>query len=244
MDIISRIKQKKELSGIPDSIVKVALDKRMPKKDLKENDLKLIIKEVRSDLRRQTGMFEVSLKTKKNANLDNIRSLLRSHSSTKERLEFYPNLRKIISGLNVRSILDIGCGINPIAIASRDYLYYASDINNDSLSIVSSFFEKEKISGKVSNADISDKLHKFPEADLILIFKVLDLIENKVNLTEHLLKSLKFNYLLISFPTITLSGKPMNHKRRYWLERILSKQDYNFSTFSSKNELFYLVSKQ
>ncbi len=247
-DLIAEIKKKKELRGIADFIVKEALSNylrkhKIPQLTLNEQDKKLIIKEIRAELRNLVGRFQKSQKAKaKLLESNNITELLKTHSSTAERITSYPELKKIIKQLSPNSILDIGCGLNPIALAEKDTKYFASDINKEDLEIVRQYFRKNKITGKVFIYDIRSSPKKLPKADLCLILKVLDIIKNKIHLAK-LLKEIPCQRILISFSTKKLSGKPMSSPRRMWFERELSKLKFPFKKFASENEDFYLIEK-
>lgn len=248
--IISEIKKKRELSGIDDSVVGEAIKEYLFRHNFSDvsssKTLKIVVKDIRAQLRRCSGRFQASsAKRIKLLKEDNLKGLLESHSSSKERLEAYPRIKEIISNLNVHSILDLGCGLNPLALASPGIFYYASDIKSDELEIVRAFFEKHQIPGKVFVHDIRKINEPLPQADLVLLLKVLDVVEHRRHkLSEEILKSLNCKYLLISFPTKTLSGKPMNHPQRGWIERLLSRLGYTFKYFFTKNEAFYLVKKR
>ena len=248
--LISKIKEKKELSGLANSIIEEELKKYFGNKatlDLtKEKDKKEIIKAIRAKLRKLTGRFQHSSKERLSlVKQKDIESLLKTHSSTKERLDFYPVLKEIISSLNVSSILDLGCGLNPLALASSSQRYYASDIKEDELAIIKEYFTENKINGRVFIHDLRDFSTRLPKADLCLLFKVLDVLETKGHkLSEKLINSLDCNYLIISFPTKTLSGKPMNHPQRGWIELLLSRIGFTLVSFKSTNEIFYLASKK
>src|SRR3989344_7409937 len=120
-NLVEKIRQKKELSGIAESLVMDNLRDYLNKnkialENLTENQLKLVVKDVRSSLREKVGRFQASIKDRqKLLEKGDMGSLLKTHSSTKERFDFYPELREIISKLKVKSILDLGCGINPLA---------------------------------------------------------------------------------------------------------------------------------
>src|SRR3989338_3029113 len=139
-NLIEKIKQKKELSGISSEAVQTSLDKVLSKyrinlEKLKKADEKIIIKEVRADLRRMSGMFQLIPSKKENLS-SSFEELLKSHSSTSERLSFYQTLKKLIKDLNINSILELGCGLNPLALADKDLIYHASDINEKELEII------------------------------------------------------------------------------------------------------------
>ncbi len=248
--LIIKIKQRKELAGLANSYVLEFLENYVKKnkisiENLKDSEAKIIIKEVRGQLRKVTGRFQKSIK-KRIQLLENneITKLLKTHSSTSERLEFYPVLKNIIEKLNIKSILDLGCGLNPLAIADKNKIYYASDIKEDDLFIVEKFFKKNKIQGKTFIYDLKNIANDLPKVDLCILFKILDILEkNTFDLTKKIISNLDCKYLLISFATKTLSGKFMRHPRRKWFESILKNLNLEYEVINSDNEIFYLIKK-
>lgn len=253
--IISQIKEKKELSGISDGVVERCLRDYLQKNKislevLSEKEKKFIIKEIRSILRNYVGRFQKTLRKKSSLVVEkNYLSLLRTHSSTEERIQFYPKLIEIIKQMRPKSILDLGCGLNPIALASnfKKTKYFASEINELDLALVQKFFEQEKISGETFVYDLKNAEINLPKTDLCLIFKVLDVIDpsgkKRGTVTRNLLAKINSKTILVSFSTKKLSGKRMNHMEREWFERILYREKYFFKKFYSDNELFYLIKK-
>ena len=248
--IISKIKEKRELSGITDEIIINLLDDYVRKNKINvlkiaSSEFKLIIKDIRKDLRNYVGRFQISLKKREALLEENkIDELLSTHSSTKERMQIYPKIKSIILKLGIFSILDLGSGLNPIALADAKTRYYACDINQDDLSLVVLFFKKNKINGEVFVCDLKNYKHKFPKVDLCIIFKVLDILgEGYYETAEKIIKEVECKYFLISFSTKTLSGKPMRVPRRRWFENILLKLNYPFEIIETENEIFYLVTK-
>ena len=150
--LVAQIKDKRELRSLPDPLVEKTLKDYLAKNKLKlpkaEKEIKLIIKEVRAELRRYTGQYTLKSNIKNINELlssNNIEDLLKEHRSTKERIQDYPMIKQIINNLNPKSILDLGCGINPIAIAKKAVRYHAYDINDNDLEIVRQFFKKNGI---------------------------------------------------------------------------------------------------
>lgn len=251
-DLIKKIKDKPELRGIDDSVIKDSLEKNLKVynitlENLSSADARVLIKIIRSDLRTLAGRFRKSIKSRAGLlDSSNINELLMTHTSTSERMEFYPKLNDLLRELKIKSILDLGCGLNPIALAKSEIKYYASDINKEELSLIEIFFKKNKISGKVFICDLrKDDSFSLPKADICLLFKVLDIIEKKSHkLAENIILKSPCKYLLISFATKKLSGKPMNFPERRWLELLINRLGYSYKTFSSNNEIFYLVDKK
>lgn len=247
-DLISIIKQKKELSDISSFVISDITNKYLKKhkinlEALKQKEIKLIIKEIRAELRLYSGRFQKNTKDKELLLKQNkIIELLETHVSTAERLDFYPKLKEIINSLDIKSILDLASGLNPLALASSNIEYYAVDIKESEISLINKFFKKNKIRGKAIIGDIR-ALDNLPKADLCILFKILDIFEDSYELTKKFLERIDCKYFLISFSTITLSGKRMKMSRRLWLENILGRISYAFKIFSSQNEIFYLIEK-
>lgn len=246
-DLVMQIKKKKELSGLDNSIILDLIENYSKKHKislefLSKSQKKLIVKLIRAELRNYSGRFQSPLKTRSGNN--SFQNLLKSNSSTKERLSYYPEISSLIKKLNVKSILDLGCGINPLALAKPGIIYCAADIRNDNLELVEKFFRSEGVKGRTFIYDLRKIDDSLPSADLCILFKVLDVLEKKGHkLAEKIVKTLKCRYLLISFPTKTLSGKPMNHPQRGWIEKMLSRLNYEFALIKKPNEIFYLVKK-
>jgi len=227
-ELIAQIKSKKELKGIPDEYIAENLKKFLPDgKKISKKDEKIILKTIRRELRKMSGRYHISS--------------TKEHLSTKERMPFYPLLNKRIAMLAPKRILDLGAGQNPLYQATKDIEYYAYDINEQDVAKVKAYFSSEGIIGKTKVTDITQE-SSFPEVDLVLAYKILDIIDKKghANATK-ILRLLKTTYLLASFPTISLSGKRMQTIRRLWFEKALTTNSYSFETFSSSNELFYLA---
>ncbi len=246
--IINKIKEKKELQGISVLVIKDNVLKYLKKHSLNiENisaqDSKIIIKDIRSELRFFVGQYQISPKKRDNASSsDKFEELLKTHSSTSERLEFYPQLEKIILDLKINSILDLGCGLNPLALSNKEIEYFATDINVDELSIIEEYFKKNKFKGHTFVYDLRNISSDLPKTDLTILFKVLDVVSKKDRkLSESIILSVKSKYILVSFSTKKISGKPMNFPERIWFEKILLRNNLKFEKFYSNNEVFYLI---
>lgn len=251
--LMLKIKQKKEFLGLSDGIVEEQISSFIKKyklnlEALSPKQLNLVVKEIRANLRNLTGRFQRSSKNRpKLLEQNSMEKLLSSHSSTAERIDFYPKLKELLAELKVRSVLDLGCGLNPIALADKKIKYFASDIKEDELSLIDSFFKKNKISGKTFVCDlrkINENFQELPKADICIIFKVLDIIDDKKHkLSREIIQKVPCNKLLVSFSTKKLSGKPMNFPERRWFDNSLKVLGYKYSKFSSDNEVFYLIEK-
>lgn len=260
-DLIKDIKAKKELSGIDDSLVSsemvnvISHDRNLLefassqtdfKKIKKSSKYKEIIKKTRAILRKSVGVF---IRMDNSSDFD---QLLVKHESTKERMPIYSEIYKRIFHItgSPKSILDLGCGLNPL---SYKYLkikpiYYAVDISSSIIEIVNNFFRKIKIKGQaeiMNLREIKNKKLNLPKADICFMFKLLDSleIEKGHKLAEKLIKEVPCKWLAVSFSTKTLSGKKMNHPYRGWIEQLCRRLGYFYEIIEFENELFYLVRK-
>ena len=242
-EFIAFVKEKEELKGAPDALVRQTftdvLGSKVKITELSPRECKLLQKEVRSNLRKQFGMYQLRMKERSSSS-----EVLHTHLSTAERVDFYPFLKEKMKQLKIHSILDIGCGLNPLALAEKSMKYHALDIDETSLNTVSSFFKKNHIQGTISVCDIRKEFPSISPIDLAILFKVLDLVDKKGHKrAEELLKEIHAKHLWISFPTKTLSGRPMNHPQRGWIERLLTRLKYPFTLVNFKNEIIYLAEK-
>ena len=264
--LINDIKQKKELSELDDKFVKEELNrffKREPKilKKLKEEfnqkskEYKQTIKEVRAKLRRSYGLFRVEKETKNIKELiktKDYQKILETHSSTKERLPFYDQLyHKLFKTTGKpKTILDLGAGINPLSYSYmnlKNVNYYAYDLSKEEVKIINQFFKDNKIKGKAGILDLLqiDKVKKLPKADLAFLFKMTDVLDKSKGhkTSEQIIKAIPAKFIIVSFPTLTMSGKKMNHPRRGWIELMSKRLGYNFKVLEFSNELFYVIKK-
>lgn len=246
--LIEKVKEKKEFRGIKEETINEILENYIRKKkisleNLRISDEKIIVKEIRMNLRKMTGQYQIGSKNRKKLlSAGKIEKLLKTHTSTRERLEIYSELKNIISELEVKSILDLACGLNPLVLADKKIKYFASDIKQDELEVIEDFFKKNGIEGKTFYYDLRKISDDLPKADLCLLFKVLDILNDK-KLAEKIILKVPCEKILVSFSTKKLSGKSMNFPKRTWFEKILSRNNFDFKVYNFSNEIFYLISK-
>ena len=228
---------------------------------------KQTVKEVRSRLRRGYGVFRKERKSpllshlvesylkspllKKSERLNNI---LSAHSSTKERLDFYPKLYGQLWEMSGKplKILDLGCGINPFSIplmGLSSMEYYAYDLSNVEVELLNKFFtllqKKSKIRGLAQAADITQE-KSFPKVEVVFLFKMTDILDQGRGhkKSEQLIKSLDCKWVVVSFPTLTMSGQRMNYPRRRWIELMVKRLGYEYKLLEFPNEIFYTIRKK
>lgn len=148
-----------------------------------------------------------------------LRRIMARHASTRERLsildQFYAQTLATLGP--IRSVLDIACGLNPLTLAwaplADEVDYYACDIYSDMVAFLNGYFALESSHtrpGLRGHAETRDVIAAPPErsADLALILKAIPCLE-QVDKTagERLLRAVRADHLLISFPAHSLGGR-------------------------------------
>ena len=255
--IIKNIKESKKYDSICEDTINRICDEEI-KKYNKEKD---IIHSIKNKLHQITGSFLISdifrkfNQFKKNGETIDFNHLLSLHSSTKERLSFYTELFDDIYNCvgKINSILDLACGLNPILFAQYLSLnnlsieqYYAEDINSDLLKIIDFYAEYSKLFIETKHSDLLCEVPKY-NVDVVFLFKIIPLLEQqKKNYFVDLINSLNAKYIVVSFPTKTLSGKNVgmldNYKKIF--DQFLEQNRVN-KIFEKRyfNELIYIIMK-
>jgi 16S rRNA (guanine(1405)-N(7))-methyltransferase len=263
-DFIEKVKEKKELRNIDDKFIedvinKLKIDVSIIKIDHPKT-YKEELKAVRKELRRKYGLFITKEAKKKDIiiehlkNGENLRELcikmLKTHRSSKERLEFYSEIyNKIFSKVDkISSVMDLACGMNPFSYIFipeyKEKKYICVELNQADCKTINEFFKASGLKGKAVSMDLSKKenINKLPKADVSLLFKMITTIEEKEWILEELIKSLKSRYIIVSLPTRTISGKKMK-TTGIWINEMAEKLGYKTENFEVENEIFYIITK-
>ena len=180
-------------------------------------------------------------------------ALLKLHSSTNERIDFYEELYDDIFATTgkVDSLLDIACGLNPIMLGEynrqrnqRINHYIAEDIHTTALAIVQHYYEERKQPIVLKEADILSGIPS-TAVDVVLLFKIIPLLEQqKKGYYRELIQGLQAKYIVVSFPTKTMSGKSVGMQESYTKQFDEFVETSGFRTVFTKsysNELVYII---
>lgn len=257
--LLEEIKKSKKYKHISEDIINkhiLIYKKKNPKyEEFKE---KRILKEIKAELHKIYGSFQLKSKRKREKFLEkgDLLSILKTNKSTKERLNDYDLLYKQIFDITgkPKKIIDLGSGINPVSyrymLVKAEYSAY--DIDEEDVNFLNRFFNFMNIKGKAEIMDISnlDNLANLPEADICFMFKVIDVIEKAHGkghkLAEKIIKILmkKCKFIVVSFPLMTIGGDKMRHGYRGWVERMLMRNEIGFRVVRTYNEIFYIIGQK
>lgn len=230
----------------------------------KSKDYKVMLKFLRRTLHDVYGIFNISRRSlaeleahlKETKRLDGRAfgihaKILQSHKSTQERFPsyepFYISLFRITGKPKI--ILDLACGLNPLSFPwmnLKKLTYYAYELSPDDASFIQSYFEIMKkysgLDGRAFSADLL-KLPKLSKCDVCFLFKALDSLESlKRGISRDLLDSIDANFVVVSFPTRSISGK-RRLKERSWFLTLLNDLKLSYQKIELENELFYVIEK-
>lgn len=173
-------------------------------------------------------------------------ALLQLHASTRERMpiarmdEIYGKIWGFCGA--PRSILDLACGLNPAYLRWRwpELTIDAVDIGGQCVEILRRFCG---VQARLSDLLCEDGI---PSArfHIALLLKVLPLLDRQVRggATETL-NRIRAEYIVVSFPTRSLSGRNVGMERHYtlWMQEHLPQNRSIAGRFSVENELFYIL---
>ncbi len=179
------------------------------------------------------------------------RQVMGQHSSTRERLgildEFYATTLASLG--QVHSVLDVACGLNPLALPwmplTDDAEYYAYDVCEDLAGFLDGFFAALGIAGTAVAQDVTLS-PPTQHAQLALLLKSLPCLEQiDPQAGLRLLQSLRVEHMLVSFPVHSLGGrnKGMSDYYEQHFLRLLAGQPWQVQRFSFSSEIAFLVSK-
>ncbi len=240
--LTGEILSSKNYSNLAPTLVERIVSEEMSK----FNKEKEIIKHAKNKLHQYSDMFfnNKAIQSLSNSDLTNdqtILSLLNAHKSTNERISFAPELFADIFKVcqNAKSIVDLGCGLNPLFIPFvgdlQNKKYLAIDVNTFTTNLLNKFFAARSINGKAEAIDI---LTEIPNTnfDVAFMFKLAPLLERQQKgSVVNILKKLNAKYVVVSFPLVSVGGN----------KNTTMEQNYktNFVTFASSNNLKLIFQK-
>jgi 16S rRNA (guanine(1405)-N(7))-methyltransferase len=176
--------------------------------------------------------------------------LMGAHLSTRERLpiltEFYPRIFEVTG--KPRSLLDVACGLNPLALPwmglEPAIEYHAYDIHEPRIQFLNRFFA---LQGLLQLAKLQDVAVRFPQerADVALFLKEMPrFARNYRGLGRPLLDALDVRYLVVSFPTIsTHGGRNLTGRYREFFYELIDGHSWPVTELLFEGELVFCAQK-
>ena len=177
--------------------------------------------------------------------------VMKTHASTRERLpilmEFYSQV--FASLPPIHSVLDLACGLNPLAIPwmplAPGAAYFAGDIYIDLMTFLDEFLDQISMPGNAFLCDLTEEIPSH-SVQLALVLKTLPVLEQlEKDLPTRLLGGLNAEYILVSYPGHSLGGRSKgmvtNYAARF--EALSAGKPWQIQRFDFPGELAYLIRK-
>lgn len=184
------------------------------------------------------------------------RRVMALHTSTRERLPILDTFyATTLAGLDARTILDVACGLNPLARPwmpiGPEVVYRACDIYTDQVAFLNDAFRLMGVAGEAFAADVvaADSVVAAPPdepVDLALVLKTLPCLEAADrNAPTRLLDGLNARRLLVSFPAQSLGGRRKGQAAHYEARflALIAERGWAYERFEFATELAFLVEK-
>jgi 16S rRNA (guanine(1405)-N(7))-methyltransferase len=180
-----------------------------------------------------------------------LREIMSHHASTRERLPmldaFYAT---IFAGLSpIRSVLDVACGLNPLAIPWMNLApgatYHAVDIYADMMRFLGDAMALLYVQGKAETRDV---IRDCPtrQVDVALVLKAVPCLEQIDKRAGHiLLDRINANHIVVSYPTRTVGGRAIGMRATYeaHFNALMANRPWPFTRFEFENELVFRIDR-
>jgi 16S rRNA (guanine(1405)-N(7))-methyltransferase len=177
--------------------------------------------------------------------------IMRAHASTAERLPilapFYATVLRQVAP--VKSVLDLACGLNPLAIPwmplAEGARYTAYDIYADLADFLSHFLAIVGVAGEAGARDVLH-LEATEPVQVALLLKALPCLEQMDKVaTRRLLEQAPAEHILVSYPVHSLGGRAKGMVAHYdaQLSALLAGKPWRTQRFEFATELAYLISR-
>ncbi|HQF62201.1 MAG TPA: hypothetical protein PLT26_06840 [Anaerolineaceae bacterium] len=179
------------------------------------------------------------------------RKALAQHASTRERLPLLERFfnETLAAIAPVRSVLDLACGLTPLALPWMPLLeaapYAACDIYTDQMDFINTFFQHLRWPGEAFLCDLSSETPARP-VHLALLLKTIPCLEHlDKTIGPRLLAQISAEHVLVSFPERSLGGHARGMGKTYeaHFQQLIAGQPWQVRRFEFSNELAFLLSR-
>jgi 16S rRNA (guanine(1405)-N(7))-methyltransferase len=177
------------------------------------------------------------------------KAIMAHHASTRERLpaleQFYITL---FAGLSpITSILDLACGLNPLARPwmplAPDASYFACDIYQDQANFLNRCFALLGVTGQATVCDLVQAAPE-QEADVALLLKAIPCLEQMDRgIGPRLLDQVRAPVVILSYPAQSLGGRQKGMVTNYaaHFEALAAGRPWQVTRYDFPRELVFRI---
>jgi len=212
-EIVERVRRSSRYRDVAPSLVERLTAEELPRSRNADD----AVKRVKRRLHQAIGAFRGGLAEDEP---------MRSHASTRERL---PHLARFYAGIwsitgVPRSILDLGCGLNPLSLPWMglvpDARYVAIDVDERPLATVGAYLAARGQTHEVRTADLVSTIPD-DTADVALLLKLVTTLDRQdPAAATRLLRGLHADHAVVSFAARSLSGRGGDGRERTYRDRL------------------------
>lgn len=179
------------------------------------------------------------------------RALMQTHASTRERLPTLNQFYRVALAevAPVRSVIDIACGLNPLAIPfmplAEGAAYYACDIYTDLADFLNRAFPLLRITGAAWAADLTQTIPD-QHTDLAIIVKAIPCLQQlDKGIGARLLDGINADHILVSYPAQSLGGSSKGMRANYEAQfaELVAGKGWTIHRYDFATELAFLITK-
>lgn len=180
------------------------------------------------------------------------RSAMATHQSSRERLPILDRFYQEVLGdlAPVPSVIDLACGLNPLAIPwmplASGAEYRACDIFEDLMHFLGAALPLLGVRSDARAVDLTGEI-SIPSAKVALLLKTIPCLEQLDRTAgARLLDTVPARYLVVSYPVQSLGGRRdrgMPEHYRAHFETLTAGKPWPIRSWSYESELVYLVDK-
>lgn len=182
---------------------------------------------------------------------DFCRAALAAHASTRERLPILERFfqETLAAVAPVHSVLDLACGMNPLALPwlplAQDATYHACDIYADLTGFLQNFITHVGMPGRIELCDLTANLPavRVQAAFILKTLPCLDHLDKTAS--RRLLEGIDAEVILVSYPLRSLGGRGKGRLRHYsaHFEGLIEGKGWRVQHFEFASELAFLLRK-
>lgn len=180
-----------------------------------------------------------------------LRKIMSLHASTRERVanvdRFYGALFERVG--EVRSAIDLGCGLNPLAVPwmrlAPDAVYTAVDIDPSLVAFVGDCLDMLGVQARPLVGDVVAP-PPFEPAELGFVLKMLPCLEQQVaGAGAAAIRTLPVRTVAVSFPTRSLGGRGKGMEANYGRQfhELAERERWDVEQVAVPGELLFLIRK-
>jgi 16S rRNA (guanine(1405)-N(7))-methyltransferase len=176
---------------------------------------------------------------------------MQTHSSTRERLPILEDFfnTTLASLAPVENVLDLACGLNPLALPwmplANNARYSGCDIFSDMTDFLGQFSSHIGIEASFKPCDLI-RFNFTKHANVAFLLKTLPCLEQlHKGISPRLLDAVPADHLLISYPIRSLGGRAKGMGKTYetQFENLAADRNWQVERFEFNTELAFLVKK-